>query len=67
MKEYVEKPGYQDNLKAIDHYFQSKDVHYVNLEGRISDKLFTDYTHLLSEGYQELAALLWNFYTKEGY
>jgi hypothetical protein len=66
MKEYVEKPGYRDNLQAIDHYFQSKHVSYLNLEGRISDKLFTDYTHLLSEGYQELAAILWNAYEKEG-
>jgi hypothetical protein len=62
MKQYVEKPGYQQNLKAIDSYFQQKDVKYINLEGKISDSLFTDFTHFTAEGNQAMATLLWQFY-----
>jgi hypothetical protein len=41
MSEYVRKTGYQDNLKRLDEYFARQPVQYLNLEGRISDRLFT--------------------------
>jgi hypothetical protein len=64
MKQYVEKPGYQENLKAIDRYFQQKEVRYLNLEGKLADTLFTDHTHFTAEGYEAMAALLWQSYAK---
>ncbi|MDB5053861.1 MAG: hypothetical protein JWM44_1911 [Bacilli bacterium] len=63
MKDFVNKPGYQANVAALDQYFQQKQVGYVNLEGKISDSLFSDHTHLVAEGYKELAAILWKSYT----
>ena len=63
-KEYEEKPGYQVNLQAIDHYFQQQHVNYVNLEGMIPDSLFADHSHLISAGYKQLAQILWQFYNK---
>jgi hypothetical protein len=62
MKQYVEKPGYQQNLKAIDSYFQQKEVKYLNLEGKLADRLFTDHTHFIAEGYEAMAALMWQSY-----
>ncbi|MEX2460169.1 MAG: hypothetical protein WD469_02510 [Paenibacillaceae bacterium] len=62
LKQYVEKPGYQANLKAIDSYFQQKQVKYLNLEGKLADSLFTDHTHFISEGYKAMAAQLWSYY-----
>jgi hypothetical protein len=64
LKQYVEKPGYQANMQAIDAYFQQKPVKYVNLEGKISDSLFTDHTHFIAEGYKAMAELLWPYYAK---
>jgi hypothetical protein len=62
LKQYVEKPGYQANLKAIDAYFQQKEVKYLNLEGKLDDSLFTDHTHFIAEGYKAMADLLWQYY-----
>lgn len=62
LKEYVGKPGYQANLKVLDAFFQQKLVTYVNLEGKISDALFTDHTHFIAEGYKTMAELLWHYY-----
>ncbi|QGQ94901.1 hypothetical protein EHS13_08430 [Paenibacillus psychroresistens] len=64
LKQYVEKPGYQTNLQAIDAYFQQKPVKYVNLEGKIDDSLYTDHTHFIAEGYKAMADLLWPYYAK---
>jgi hypothetical protein len=64
LKPYVEKPGYQANLQVIDAYFQQKAVKYVNLEGKISDSLYTDHTHFIAEGYKAMAELLWPYYAK---
>jgi lysophospholipase L1-like esterase len=62
LKQYVDKPGYQANMKAIDSYFHQKHVKYLNLEGKIADSLFTDHTHFIAEGYKTMAALLWSYY-----
>jgi hypothetical protein len=62
LKQYVEKPGYQANLQAIDSYFQQKEVKYVNLEGKLNNSLFTDHTHFIAEGYKAMADLLWQYY-----
>jgi hypothetical protein len=64
LKQYVEKPGYQANLQAVDSYFQHKEVMYVNLEGKLKDSLFTDHTHFIADGYKEMADLLWQYYAK---
>ncbi|WP_442602869.1 hypothetical protein [Paenibacillus sp. KN14-4R] len=59
-KEFIQTPGYRDNLKRLDAYFADKPVDYVNLQGAISTKLFSDHTHYIKEGYQMLAHLLWS-------
>ncbi|MCD1260478.1 hypothetical protein B5M42_016885 [Paenibacillus athensensis] len=60
MKPEFDKPGYAANLRAIDAFFAAKPVGYVNLQGRIDEKLFTDHTHYTGEGYKELAKLVWD-------
>ncbi|WP_187274553.1 hypothetical protein, partial [Paenibacillus sp. N3.4] len=65
MKDFIEKPGYQDNLQKLDHYLASLPVGYLNLEGLISDQLFTDHTHLMPEGYRELGRLVWHAYESQ--
>ncbi|MDF2668811.1 MAG: hypothetical protein K0R67_1117 [Paenibacillus sp.] len=60
MKEYVHKPQYVDNLTALDKYMSDQPVKYVNLEGRISNALFTDHTHFTPEGYEQLSEIIWN-------
>jgi hypothetical protein len=63
VKSYVEKPGYQANLADLDQYFQSKPtIQYLNLEKAIPDSLFTDHTHLVPDGYRQLAQILVNHY-----
>ncbi|MBP1996993.1 hypothetical protein [Paenibacillus eucommiae] len=64
LKDYIDKPGYKANMESLNQYFQSKPVQYVNLEGVISDSLFTDHTHMMPEGYRELAGILLQNYPK---
>ncbi len=52
------KPGYQKNLKRIDAFFKDKPVDYINFNGVIDDKLFSDHIHLTPEGYHYLSILL---------
>ncbi|WP_127581485.1 hypothetical protein [Paenibacillus koleovorans] len=59
MSEYVTKPGYKMNLELIDRYMANQPVGYVNLEGRMSNDLFTDHTHFIPAGYEELADVIW--------
>jgi hypothetical protein len=62
MNDYVEKPGYVQNMISLDRYLQSQPIRYVNLEGQIPDRLFSDHTHLTPDGYRELADLIWQSY-----
>lgn len=56
----VMAPGYIQNLRQIDHYFQMQSVGYLNLQGKINPNLFSDHLHLTAVGYWQLAQLLWN-------
>lgn len=54
------KPGYQENVRRIDGYFQARPVHYINLQEKIDQAMFTDHVHLTAEGYEHLAEILWS-------
>jgi lysophospholipase L1-like esterase len=60
LPEQTSKPGFNDNLKKIDGYFGGKPVSYVNYDGKIDYRLYTDYVHLTPEGYRILAEDLWS-------
>ncbi|OPH57699.1 hypothetical protein BC351_04070 [Paenibacillus ferrarius] len=66
MKEFVNQPGYVENMKRLDDFLSQQPVHYLNLEGQISDQLFTDFTHLMPEGYRLMAQLIWDAYGQRG-
>lgn len=59
MKEYVYKPGYIANMKALDQHMAKLPFKYVDMEGRIPDANFTDHTHLTPEGYKKMADIIW--------
>lgn len=65
MHDKVSDPAYQDNLAQIDKYFQGKPVQYINFQGKIDPRLFTDHVHLTGEGYRHLARILWQKHTGE--
>jgi len=63
MKGKVTQPGYVENLGRIDSYFEHSPFNYLNLQGQIDQKHFTDHVHLTSEGYNHLAEILYdNFF-----
>ncbi|MCR8643222.1 hypothetical protein NV379_11175 [Paenibacillus sp. N1-5-1-14] len=64
-KAYITTPGYIDNLKKLDAFFASQPVNYVNMQGVISSKLFSDHTHYTKEGYQQLAGHLWSSWNQK--
>lgn len=52
----VKKEGYISNMEMIDNYFnQKKEIKYVNYNGKIDYKLFSDHIHLIPKGYEMLA------------
>ncbi|HHV72373.1 MAG TPA: hypothetical protein GXX38_07185 [Clostridia bacterium] len=59
MQDNVEKAGYKKNLELIDQFFAEKPVAYLNLHDAIPNELFSDHLHLIPEGYQYLAEILW--------
>jgi len=59
MQANVNKPGYAANLRRLDQFFATRPVRFINLEGRISTRLFADHLHLTPEGYRQMADLLW--------
>lgn len=58
MAEWVQAPGYRENLDRIDAWFAGQAVAYANLEQAIPPDQFADHVHLIPSGYQRLAALL---------
>ena len=60
MKDFIDKPGYQENSKKINDYLAAQPIKFLNLEGSIPDNLFTDHTHFMPEGYRELGRLVWD-------
>jgi len=60
MSDKVTTPGYVNNIKKIDNYFQDKPVNYINVYGKIDSDLFSDHLHLTADGYRELAKMLWD-------
>ncbi|MEN6326852.1 MAG: hypothetical protein ABFD18_11685, partial [Syntrophomonas sp.] len=65
MKDQVIDPDYQKNLALIDNYFSGQPVQYLNCQGRINPQYFTDHIHLTSDGYRQLAKILWNSFNRE--
>lgn len=59
MAEEVNKPGYQSNLTAIDNYFNSQEIRYINFQDKIDNRYFTDHVHLTAEGYRRMAEILY--------
>ncbi len=59
MADQVNKPGYKSNLTAIDNYFNSQEVSYINFQGKIDNQYFTDHVHLTAEGYQRMAKIIY--------
>ncbi|MEN6462239.1 MAG: hypothetical protein ABFC94_12825 [Syntrophomonas sp.] len=65
MKDQVIDPDYQKNLALIDNYFAGQPMQYLNCQGRIDPQYFTDHIHLTSDGYRQLAKILWNSFNRE--
>lgn len=70
LKEETSKDGYNNNLKMLKEYFESKDVIYVDYDRKIDYKLYSDFVHLTPEGYKVLSEDLWvrvrdNFFAKQ--
>lgn len=55
LPEDTSKQGYQDNIKAIEKYFGDRKQNFVNYNGKVDYKLFSDHVHLLPEGYKFIA------------
>lgn len=54
------KKGFIENEKKIDNFFKDKDVEYINLNNyEMNNELFSDHTHLLPEGYQIMAQVIY--------
>ncbi|GGI46888.1 hypothetical protein GCM10008018_19330 [Paenibacillus marchantiophytorum] len=66
MKDFVNDPGYVENSGRLDGFLSQLPVHYLNLEGQISESWFTDFTHLMPEGYKMMAQLIWDAYRQRG-
>lgn len=65
MREEVSRQGYKQNLKDINAFMEqlARDYsfHYRDLSDAIPQELFADHLHLVSGGYQKLAAILWDW------
>ncbi|AEY67099.1 hypothetical protein [Clostridium sp. BNL1100] len=59
------KQGYKDNIDAIEKLFNDKNVKFLNYNNKVDYKLFSDYVHLLPDGYSFIAQDLWNKIDKE--
>lgn len=59
LTEETAKDGFNNNLKRLDAFFESKPVRYVNYDRKIDYRLYSDHVHLLPEGYAVLAEDLW--------
>ncbi|WP_438447826.1 hypothetical protein [Gorillibacterium sp. sgz5001074] len=67
MKDYVSKPGFIANSERLNAYLSGLPSRFLNVDGLLPDRLYTDHTHLMPEGYRELARLVWQAYSaKEG-
>jgi hypothetical protein len=60
----VHAKGYVANRARVKAYFGDKPVLYIDLQGLIDNKLFTDHVHLTAAGYQQMAQTIWNQYQK---
>ncbi|MDQ0878712.1 hypothetical protein QFZ77_007371 [Paenibacillus sp. V4I3] len=66
MKDFVNTSGYVENMKRLDNFLSKQPVHYLNLEGQVPDQLFTDFTHLMPDGYRMMAQFIWDAYLQRG-
>ncbi len=68
LKEFVEKSGYQENMKSINTYMlegsEKYGFEYVDYNGKIEYALFSDHIHLIPKGYEYLAEQLWDRVSK---
>ncbi len=55
----VNKIGYKENMQRINDFFEDKSVKFINYNGRIDYNLFSDFIHLIEDGYKYLAEDLW--------
>lgn len=58
MAEGVARPGYQENAAKLDAFFAGHPVTYLPLRDAVDPALFTDHTHLVPAGYEQVAARL---------
>lgn len=60
LEKYLSKEGYIENNNRIDAFIKALPVQYLNIDGKISDDLFTDQTHYTSKGNELLAHMVWD-------
>lgn len=54
------KPGFINNMKAINEYFTDRNLNFIDYNNKVEYSLFSDHVHLLPQGYKFVAQDLLN-------